>query len=308
MKTFYFLAFLIAMLLFACTADGVFDDNPSNVEWSKDVSSSSVRPSNPSDGGNILRNENMGMSFANGTLPVGSLDVIKGVQINGMAISGGSTLLTVISAERLLELYLSIEGEAGYYVQSLTDADYQMDGSDYLYSIILQFYQQLQNGVLHFDIGGLTYNAEVAGAIEKNVPSKNAMSGILQISVSWDELDDVDLHVYTPSGKHVYFANKNAGNVKLDFDSNVACSIDGINSENIYVDAPLEDGDYTIELRLFRKCNDDTKGARYHVTVNYNGKFIEFAPTKQTGQFEDSESRATVVIGTITVRNGVVVE
>jgi hypothetical protein len=40
MKNFYFLALLLAMLLFACTADGVFDGDPSNVQWSKDVSSS----------------------------------------------------------------------------------------------------------------------------------------------------------------------------------------------------------------------------------------------------------------------------
>jgi uncharacterized protein (TIGR02145 family) len=258
---------------------------------------------------NILQNGNMGMSFVNGALPTGSVGVIKGTRINGMAISGGSTLLTVISAKKLQELYISIEGEAGYYVQPLTDADYQMEGSDYSYSVVLQFYQQLDDGELHFEISGLTQNDELAEAVEKDVPSKNAKSGNLQISVSWDQPDDVDLHVYTPSGGHVYYDNREAGNVKLDFDSNPNCYIDDINSENIYINAPLEDGNYTIELRIYKKCNSGVKGARYHVTANYNGKFIEFSPEKQTGKFEDSAtSDAAVVIGTITVRNGVVVE
>jgi hypothetical protein len=52
MKNFYFLAFLIAMLLFACTADGVFNVEPDGritAEWSKDVSSSSTTPSSSSN-------------------------------------------------------------------------------------------------------------------------------------------------------------------------------------------------------------------------------------------------------------------
>jgi hypothetical protein len=48
MKNFYFLAFLFAMLLFGCTADGVFDGDPSNVQWSKDISSPSATPSSSS--------------------------------------------------------------------------------------------------------------------------------------------------------------------------------------------------------------------------------------------------------------------
>jgi hypothetical protein len=259
--------------------------------------------------GNMLQNGNMGMGFVNSALPTrGSVDIIKEVRVNGTAISGGSTSLTVISSERLQELYISIEGDPGYYVQPLTDDDYVMEDEYYSYFVVLQFYQQLEDDMLHFEVSGLTYDDKVAEIIEEDVPAKEAGSGALQISVSWDQLDDVDLHVFTPSGEEVYYANREVGNANLDIDSNPGCSIDEVNSENIYFAAPLEDGVYRIEVHLFEKCTGNSKvGARYHVTANVNGKFIEFANDKQTGKFEASDRADVVaVIGTIEIENGTV--
>jgi hypothetical protein len=259
---------------------------------------------------NTLQNGNRGMGFINSALPSrGSVDVIKEVRVNGTAISGGSTSLTVLTTERLKDLYISLENESGYYVQPLSDSDFQMEGDYYSYFVVLQFYQQLDDGELHFEVSGLTYDDKPAKVVEEDVPAKEAKSGDLQISVSWDQLDDVDLHVRTPSGGHVYYANREAGNAKLDFDSNAGCRGDGINSENIYIDAPLEDGEYRIELNLFSTCRPHygDPGSRYHVTANYDTRFIYLAEKeKTTGQFTNSGPQ-TILIGTIKVENGVVV-
>jgi hypothetical protein len=262
---------------------------------------------------NLLQNGNLGMGFVSGDpLPEGSVDVIEEVRVNGEAVEGGSTSLTIITTEKLDTLYIYVEGEDGFYVQPLNDGDCdEIEGGKYSCFVVLQFNQTLEDESLKFTISGKTASGQVAEETEKKeVKTKGAESGNLQISVSWDQFDDVDLHVWTPSGGHVYYENKEAGNAKLDFDSNPDCNIDEINSENIYIDAPLEVGEYTVEIRMFRKCNTSPKvGARYHVTANYNGKFIDFAPEKQTGKFEASATGdAKIEIGTITVRNGIIVE
>jgi hypothetical protein len=276
---------------------------------------------------NLLQNGNLGMGFAAGSMPgsaldVGSVDVIESVTVNGQAVEGGSTSITVIATEELEELYISIEGEDGYYVQTLDDFD-MVDGK-YSYFFVLQFNQSLANTdaaevgddgekELVFKVSGKTKRGEIAEETEeKKVIIKEAESGGvdgLQISVSWDKLDDVDLHVITPSGDRVYYGHKEEGNVKLDFDSNAGCSGDGINSENIYVDAPIEDGEYTVELRLYSKCTTSgTAGSIYHVTANSNGKFIDFAGKKQTGQFNATDHEDVREIGKIIVVNNRVVE
>jgi hypothetical protein len=280
---------------------------------------------------NLLQNGRMGFVSGDqipGSAP-GSVDVIDTVIVNGRAVEGGSTSITVIATEELEELYISIEGEDGYYVQALSEYDPTEDGK-YSYFFVLQFNQELAklaegeeveiegeekpSKEMLFTLSGKTKNGEIVKETEdEKIVIKKAESGALQISVSWDQLDDVDLHVFTPSGGHVYFGNKEAGNVKLDFDANAACIETrenwGVNSENIYVDAPIEDGEYTIELRMYQKCDTNPKiGARYHVTANYDGKFIDFAPREQTGQFAASATgNEPIAIGTIIVSNGRVV-
>jgi hypothetical protein len=283
-------------------------------------------------GSNLLQNGNLGMGFMSGSFPgsaPGSVDVIDTVIVNGRAVEGGSTSITVIATEELEELYISIEGEDGYYVQALDDYDLTED-EKYSYFFIMRFNQELEEAEaaedgeegkeLVFTVSGKTKSGKVVKETEdEKIVIQKAESGDLQISVSWDQLDDVDLHVITPSRERVNYRNRQAGNVKLDFDSNAGCGVplDGINSENIYVDVP-EDGDYEVEVHLYKKCTDSEKiGARYNVTANSNGTFIEFAPGNQTGHFDgalhgalsdyDDISGAVVKIGTITVAGGRVV-
>jgi hypothetical protein len=265
---------------------------------------------------NILQNSS-GMGFMPATgIPQGQTDVIEDVKISGSAISGGSTSITVTSSEKLKELYLQIEGEDGYYVRELTAEDETKEGSKYIYFIVLEFYQELEGELegdekLKITVSGLTANDKVVEEVEREMKTIKAGAGSMQISLSWDKYDDLDLHVYSPSGKHLYFGNRNLtattgiGKAELDIDSNAGCNIDEINSENIFFDDPLEDGDYKVEVRLYRKCSSQqTAGARYHVTANLDGKFIKFSD-KQSGQFTDtSDYDEKADIGTIKIING----
>jgi hypothetical protein len=266
---------------------------------------------------NLLQNPQLGfMSNAPG-IPDGDIDVIEDVEISGSVLSGGSVQLTVTSSQKLKELYLQIEGEEdGYYVWTLEPED-QISTNPYVYQVVLEFNRDLDGGdvddpnELNFIVSGKTAKNEVVEQKEEKLKTIKAGNGALQISLSWDKNDDVDLHIFSPSGEHLYFGNrkfeaaKGYGKAELDIDSNAGCIIDGINSENIFFEAPLEDGDYKVEVRMYEKCRSISEdGAKYRVTANIQGKFIEFS-SKQSGQFTNTNNDDDkIVVGTIKIREG----
>jgi len=290
-------------------------------------------------GSNLLQNNKLQNGFMSGTTDVfEGADIIESVEIGGTALSGGSTLITITSREELQELYLQLEGDPNIYVWTLDPEDdiTPPGASNFVYLISLEFSQELgedEDGqevpARTLTVGGKTKAGQTVEKVEEEMEVKQVGSGALQISLSWDVDADLDLNVFTPSGTRLYWNNKTPapaegyGKGELDVDSNGGrlaggvCVIDGIRSENVFFEAPLEDGDYTVIVRLYGKCNAE-QGARYNVTANL-GSFVQFSD-KQSGQFDDNaqgrqslitasyvEDESTKVIGVIKVLNGQIV-
>ena len=101
-------------------------------------------------------------------------------------------------------------------------------------------------------------------------------TGDFQVSVSWDQDTDLDLHLTTPSGDRIYYANEVVGNGMLDLDSNPICLIDGINNENItFSGGQPPAGQYLVEVDYFDNCNIETPTS-FLVTVRANGQVQTF--------------------------------
>lgn len=108
----------------------------------------------------------------------------------------------------------------------------------------------------------------------------------LQVSLNWIHPVDMDLHVQTPEGEDIYWAHRTGTNGGfLDLDSNAACSIDGIQNENIrwLRNAPSA-GDYIIRLDLWSACTQ-TETFPYVISVILNGEM-----TLYQGEMSASEA------------------
>lgn len=63
---------------------------------------------------------------------------------------------------------------------------------------------------------------EDEAVIEARIEREGGDSGTVQISLAWDDYNDLDLHVFCPSGERIYFNNRKSGcGGVLDVDMNV---------------------------------------------------------------------------------------
>lgn len=94
--------------------------------------------------------------------------------------------------------------------------------------------------------------------LNQQLENAGALSGAITISMLWSTNDDLDLHVYTPSGEEIYFSVPTAGGGTLDVDMQayedelVASPV-----ENVYFDAPAT-GNYQIYVVNYSDRTVDT--------------------------------------------------
>ena len=111
---------------------------------------------------------------------------------------------------------------------------------------------------------------EISNTLETCIDVLELGSGILQISLSWDNTADVDLWVTDPSDTRIWWVNtSSATGGSLDRDD-----IDGYGPENIFWDnAP--DGSYRVEVNHYSGATP----SGYIVTINALGTSRQFTGT-----------------------------
>jgi uncharacterized protein YfaP (DUF2135 family) len=124
-------------------------------------------------------------------------------------------------------------------------------------------------------------------------------TGDIQVSVSWDEDSDVDLHVIDPMGDEVFFASKVVpSGGTLDLDSNSGCDLDNVRNENItWGTAPP--GMYTVLVEYSDSC--DAEATSYVVTVHRKGHDAETFTGQLTGTGDLGGAGNGVLVTTFTV-------
>lgn len=101
----------------------------------------------------------------------------------------------------------------------------------------------------------------VASRIQKRVEQAGGRRGVVQFSLAWQSLNDVDLHVIAPSGEHISYQRRTSQcRGKLDVDMNAKAleypedeSVSTEPVENVrWLDRNAPAGRYTVLIHLYR--------------------------------------------------------
>lgn len=147
------------------------------------------------------------------------------------------------------------------------------------------------------------YSGEVADSIKERVKAAGGnVDGRVRISLSWDNTDDLDLHLIEPDGHHVYYAGRSGkSGCKLDIDANGQDGFREDPVENIYwPNLPTKEGIYRVVVNNYNKRSSqnvgytlefDIDGETHHWSFNNNS-----APNKEIFQFKYSKKDGISII------------
>jgi hypothetical protein len=227
-------------------------------------------------------------------MPEATVDDEIEVVMNSKVIPGGSSIVSLYTERIAKKILVGMKDQAGYY-EILPSARGE-------YSFLMMINQDIDLGE---DARGFTVlvavedeNGDISKIWETSVELLVVGTGALQVSLSFDNAKDVDLHLIEPeyndeygdpvsfSDRHIYYSNKVAyySGGELDLDSNPGCSIDNINNENITYSSDnsfIAPGTYKVYVDLFENCDYEI-ATNYVVTVFYGGALI----ASKSGVFE----------------------
>lgn len=152
-----------------------------------------------------------------------------------------------------------------------------------------------------------SYSGGVADSIKERVKKAGGkVDGVLRVSLSWFNYDDLDLHVHEPPGRgaqaalsHIYYGNKlgwTGG--KLDVDMNAGTGQTREAVENVVWAAKPMDGPYRIVVNNFNQRENSNPG--FVVEVESGGRLSHYSYNKAVRMKQD------VSVLTLHVKTGTV--
>lgn len=206
---------------------------------------------------------------------------ITNVSGNSTVLAGGTNTIKVTGNEGAREVIVGVKNQDGYFTIPMTSQGSPRGGNAMMEADVRMIVsQQLQESfTLAIGVGDGQGNFGPFQFMEVNL--LQAGTGKLQVSVQWDQENDVDLHLTEPNGTRIYYGSSRSSNGgELDVDSNAACYLDHINNENITYAYPddnpnviVENGEYLVEVDLWSNC-DVSSNTSYTVIAHYNGVLI----------------------------------
>ncbi|MBO7069422.1 MAG: hypothetical protein J6W52_12255 [Bacteroidaceae bacterium] len=276
-KFFYLMAMALFAIQFQSCCPGDADEAPAN------------GPTNPT--GTLPTNylTVTGGTFVDGAFPTATTDeTIEGINMSSQVMNGVMNYVTIITDKKYDKFYIGVKGVPGYYEYVPDASDVTFNAGTYTYTIPVMI-SQLYTGDSTILVSGKLDNGDVTTPVEKDVFFIETMPGEIEVKLAFSNNKDIDLHLYTPGGEHIYFGNRGGSytigdneviTYGLDIDSNASCNIDGINKENIYIPAELvENGTYTVVVNMYSNC-DANISTNWSVVTRYQGEVI--TPTTGT--------------------------
>lgn len=177
-------------------------------------------------------------------------------------VNGGSSKQTVDGASAFNRVIVQVPGATNYYELLVPDSVTR--------ELVLVASPDLPD--MSLPVAYAVGDAQGLGAYSTlNTRVIHVGNGDVQVSVSWSDSSDVDLHVLDPSGEEIYYSHHtSASGGNLDLDSNAGCAPSGgtfkSNENVVWPTGQGAQGTYTVRLDYWSSCSA-TKPTEYVVTV-----------------------------------------
>ena len=180
-------------------------------------------------------------------------------------------------------------GDEGYH--SIVGSDPERDG---IYDISVKVAAAASQTSLLVNVALLDASGNTGPAHSLEIALVASGTGDVKVTLSFDRVHDLDLHVVEPNGDEIYYqqpATESGG--RIDLDSGAHCQPSAANSENIYWPpggAPA--GEYRVSVQNYEQCSPGE--VRYTVTVEYDGVVETFDGAFADGTAGEAPSATNV--------------
>lgn len=143
-----------------------------------------------------------------------------------------------------------------------------------------------------------SYDGEVTDSIKAKVKAAGGkVDARFRVSLAWSNHDDLDLHVKTATGSHIYFATKYCYGTggQLDVDMNAGGRMSRSPVENVFWNK-IVDGEYRVMVNNYNRRESIDTG--FTLEVEFDGAITQYSYARSVGEGE------TVKALTIVVKNG----
>lgn len=207
-------------------------------------------------------------------------DTLDGIDMSTQVMNGAMNYITVVTEKSVRKFFVGIKGVDGYFEYEPIRTRASIDYNTYVIPVMMSL---SYTGNTTLILSGQLENGDITTPVENDIFYIETMPGAIEVKLAFSNSKDVDLHLYTPSGEHIYFGNRGGTFQKedgtevtygLDIDSNAGCSLDHINKENIYIpDGLVENGTYTVVVDMFENCERSVPTS-WSIVARYQGELI----------------------------------
>ena len=196
-------------------------------------------------------------SHLDGELPPVSSDAALPVitkVLGPVAVTNGGTAILHVTLSAPVEsptFVVQLSAVPGYHSVQGIDSD-----GDATYDIAIQIPGNAQPGTLVATVSLLDAAGNRGPSQELQIQLVESGVGDVKVTLSFDRLHDLDLHVVEPSGDEIFYERPTSiTNGQLDLDSGANCEATPANTENVFWPpggAPR--GQYRVFVQNFQSC------------------------------------------------------
>ncbi len=122
--------------------------------------------------------------------------------------------------------------------------------------------------------------------IEQRLEREGGKTGEVQISLAWDDYNDLDLHIFCPSGERIYFNNKTSEcGGELDVDMNVRPTSKNAVENVVWIEnAPT--GKYKVGVHFYKhhQKEETTETCEFRARITIHGDVRDYSGRITHGQ------------------------